>query len=656
MTLHKRIPPLRPSRNLPSARIGMFENGVAKTKIVNTMLPCVAVGAHPDGLLPVEVANTNLVVQIPVDPSSPVFDDGSLGTLQLMWKGNPYGTPYQIGAADMEKEYIELEVDASELVDEGISPLTYTGLTFPGGDEYIGTPTLNIEVDRTPPGGENIAALSFSQDVIDDGVTPAKLDAEGNLPSMAAHWRELKLGDKLHPILVRGADEVTVDPIEVIDDTPGVSIPVFFPRDKLEQIGDGRVDFTFVLEDRAGNRSIRAPGVTLDVLLSSVPRNWPEPGIPLAPPPNRSVGDEQARAPVGVDIPADSNFQIGDMITVYWGAEKTVPEAVTDPAEDPIMTMFVPYSAVQAAGDGAIAVVYRVERNGIDIGVSEPVVTVNVDLTLPGGPDPDPETPGHGNLLQATVTADSGATDRISAEDFGKHANITVLHEGIDGTALFEVDDIVTIYWGTTALEPHTIVAADTDKSLVLPLTGEEMEAEGAGEVVLYYTIARKLANNPGESNTSRSPDKPIEVISSAELPGGGNPDTGSFPEANSQNAINSEAAASGGGTPFRISVYTNMAVGDYIEFRFIAFDGYGAAANEVPASEHTGNRRISSDDVARGHYEFVVPSAKLYLAGRPGGAQEGRGRAVATYAITNDKGTGNGNPVNVLIDARPLP
>jgi hypothetical protein len=585
-----------------------------------------------------------------------VFDEGALGTLQLQWKGVNYGTPYQIQATDLSLPHIELTLQKDQLLAEGISSLTYVGTTFPGGDEYFGTPTLNIEVDRTPPGGENIAPLSFTPDIINEGVTPAKLNANGNLPSLAAHWRELKLGDKLYAFLVNANEEVEIDPVVVTDDTPGIPIPVPFPRLKLEEIGDGKIDFTFELEDRAGNRSTRAPRVTLDVLLSSVPRNWPAPNIPLAPPPNRFVGEATARTPVGVEIPADDNFQIGDLITVHWGNQQIAPEAVTDPAANPIMIIYVPYSAVQAAGNGDRNVVYRVERNGIGIGVSDPVVVVAVDLTLPGGPDPDPETPEHDNLLQATVTADSGAFDRIAAEDFGKDATITVSHEGDDGTELFVLDDIVTIRWGGTSLPPYTITQGDVGNDLEQTLTGTAMEAEGAGDISLSYTIARPLPNRPGEFNSALSPSKTIQVISSADLPGGGTPDTGSFPEANGQNAINSEAAASGGGTPFRVSTYTNMAVGDVINFRFIAYDGYGGAAVEVPASEYTGTRNISSDDVTRGYYEFLVPSANLYLAGRPGGSQAGRGRAQATYDITNDKGTGNGVPVAVLIDARPLP
>lgn len=656
MTLHKRIPPIRVSRNLPPANFEVLVDGVRVEKLVDTMLPCEAVGALDDGLLPVAVANNDLVVKIPVDLHSPVFDDGAPGTLQLLWKGVKYGAVHQITEDDVKGDDIELTLAKDQLTAEGISTLTYVGTTFPGGDELLGDPALSIEVDRTAPGGDNIAALQFTKDVIDEGVTPAKLDPSDNLPSLAAHWRGLKLGDILQPILIKGADEVEVDPVTVVDDTPGTPLPVPFHKSKLEAIGDGDVDFTFTLQDRAGNVSNRAPAVKLKVLLDSVPHSWPAPTISPVVAPNNFVGETEARTPVGVVIPADSHFQKGDLVAVHWDSEVLVAEPVDDPAADPIMTIQVPYSAVQAAGDGAKNVVYQVERSNIDIGRSDPAVTVNVDLTLPGGPDPDPETPEHGNLKQATVTADSGATDHIDATDFGKNADITLSHEGDDGTELFVIDDVVTVSWGNTDLTSHTIVAADVGKDLVQTLTGAEMEAEGTGDITLKYAIARPVVSKPGEFNTAISPSKDIEVISSAELPGGGSLDTGSFPEANNQNAINSEAAASGGGTPFRIDAYTNMAVGDEINFRFIAFDGYGSSAAEVPGSEEKGTRSISSDDVTNGYYEFVVPSAKLYQAGKPGGSQEGRGKATATYDITNPKGTGNGTPVNVLIDARPLP
>ncbi len=656
MTLHKRIPPIRVSRNLPPATFEVLEDGVRVEKLVDTMLACVAVGALDDGLLPVAVADDDLVVKIPVDLTSPVFDDGAFGRLQLLWNGVKYGAVHQITEDDVKGTDIELTLAKDQLTAEGISTLTYVGTTFPGGDELFGDPALSIEVDRTAPGGGNIAALQFTQDVIDEGVTPAKLDLSDNLPSLAAHWRGLKLGDIVHPILIEGANEVQVDPVTVVDDTPGAPVSVPFHKSKLEAIGDGDIDFTFTLEDRAGNMSNRAPAVTLKVLLDSVPRSWPEPTISPVVAPDNFVGETQARTPVGVVIPADTHFQKGDRVTVHWDNEVLAAEAVDDPTTNPIMTILVPYSAVQKAGDGAKNVVYHVERSNIDIGRSEPPVAVNVDLTLPGGPDPDPDTPEHGNLLHATVTADSGAIDRIDTADFGKDAKITLSHEDKDGKELFLENDVVTVSWGSTDLASHTIVAADVGQDLEQTLTGTQMETEGTGIITLKYAIARPVASKPGQSNTAISPSKDIEVISSAELPGGGSLDTGSFPEANAADAINSEAAASGGGTPFRIDAYTNMAVGDKINFRFIAYDGYLSDSAEVPASEETGERIISSDDVKNGYYEFLVPSAKLYLAGKPGGSQQGRGKAIATYNITNPKGTGNGVPVDVLIDARPLP
>ncbi len=656
MTLHKRIPPLRPSRNLSPAKVTVIRNGALEEQLVNTMQPCVAVGAFDDGLLPVDVANNDLIVEIPVDLSSPVFEDGALGTLQLMWKGARYGTPYQIVEADLVEDAIELTLEQSELSAEGTFELNYVGKTFPGGNELFGNPPLTIEVDRTAPGGENMPLLVFSDDIVSGGVTPDKFDGNDNLPSRVAHWRYLKLGDQLFPLLKRdGVPTVALTPVVVVDDTPGIEIPVPFALEKLKEIGDGETEFTYYLKDRAGNQSDEATPVSLQVLLSSVPRSWPAPEIPLAPPPERIVGETEARRPVGVEIPADDNFQQGDLITVHWGDETVQAEAVGDPTSDPVMTIQVPYSVVQAAGDGPQHVVYRVVRNNIDIGVSDPVVTVEVDLVVPGGEDPDPETPEHGNLAQAMLTADSGAVDHVAAGDFGEDAKITIAHAGIDSTEVFEEDDIVTVQWGSTTLGPYTITNSDVGKDYEATLTGAQMSTEGAGDIILRYTVAREMASKPGEYNSALSPSKTIQVISPADLPGGGSVNTGSFPEANENNAINSDAAASGGGTPFRVSAYLNMAVGDTIVYRFIAYDGYGSAAQEVPESEETGTRTISQDDITQGYYEFLVPSAKLYLAGTPG-SNPGRGKAEATFTVTNDKGTANGVLVPVLIDAQPAP
>lgn len=657
MTVHKHIPALRPSRNLPPVKVAYKVDGAVEEKLFNTMLPCVPVGAFDDGLLPVEVADNDLIVRIPVDPASPVFDPFFLGTLQLYWKGDKFGSAYQILDTDLGNPFIDLTLPLAELTAEGTSSLTYVGTANPGLDEFFGDPAWEIEVDRTAPGGGVLAPLLFTDDVIQEGVTPSKLDANGNLPSRAAHWRELKLGDKLYPILVDAAGTVVeVDPIEVVDTTPGLDVPVPIPRAKLEEIGDGQVDFTFTLEDRAGNRSGRAPAVRLNVLLTSVPPNWAAPTIPLAKAPDNFLGEAAARTPIGVVIPADSNFQPADSIVVRWGDQQAVEEVVSDPAADPLMTILLPYSLVQAAGNGARNVTYNVFRNNIDIGTSVPAVVVNVDLTVPGGEDPDPETPEHGNLIAAKVVGDSGVEDIISPEDLELDATVVIPFQGADNQAVFLSGDIVQVAWGTTLLTPYTILPADLARDLVLPLTSAQMKEEGAGEFDLKYTIERALATPPGESNTALAPSKPVQVISRAQLPGGENLDTGSFPEANANNAINSAAAASGGGTEFRIDTYLNMAIGDFISFRFIAYDGYKRAGptNEVPESEFIRTREISSDDISNGYYEFLVPSANLYLAGKPGA--EGRGDALASYSIRNEFGTNKGVDVEVLIDARPLP
>jgi len=654
MTVHKHIPALRPSRNLPPVKVAYKVDGAVEEKLFNTMLPCIPVGAFDDGLLPVEVADKDLIVRIPVDLTSAVFDPVFLGTLQLYWKGDKFGSEYQILDNDLSNSFIELTLPLAELTAEGISSLTYIGTTNPGLDELFGHPAWEIEVDRTAPGGGVLAQLIFTDDVIQDGVTPSKLDANGDLPSRAAHWRELKLGDKLYPILIDTAGGVVeVDPITVDNDEQDREVSVPIPRAKLEEIGDGQIVFTFVLEDRAGNRSIRAPAVTLDVLLTAVPDNWAEPSIPLAKAPNNFIGEAAARTPIGVVIPANSNFQPDDRIVVHWGDQQAIEEAVSDPAADPLMTILLPYSLVQTAGNGAHDVTYKVFRSGIGIGTSDPAVEVNVDLTVPGGEDPDPETPENDNLIAAKVVADSGAEDTISPEDLELDATVVIPYRGVDSEVVFLSGDIVQVAWGGKLLTPYTIQPTDTAKDLELLLTSAQMKEEGAGEFDLKYTIERALTTAPGESNTALAPSKPVQVISRAQLPGGDNLDAGSFPEANRNNAINSEAAASGGGTEFRIDTYLNMAIDDVISFRFIAYDGYKRAGpvNEVPESEFISTRTISSDDISNGYYEFLVPSANLYHAGQPG--PEARGDALASYSIRNEFGTNKGVDVEVLIDAR---
>lgn len=660
MSHYERIAPRRASKARKSITIEQIAPDGASTRVIlNTANPIEVPDAFPDGLLPLTVADNDLLVRIPVDPTLPPFSDTTLGGIQLRWKDANYGQMRRITQADLAGPYIDMVIDQNDLVDEGISELTYIALSYPGGNPYTGTPAWQIEVDRTAPGGGQLGSPHFDQAIVDSAVTPDKLNQNDELECTIPEWRDFKPGDVVIPrfSLNQGMGPWFEAPeVEIIGSMPAL-VTAAFPRALLERYGDGRHYFSYTVTDRAGNRSIGSDEQPLQVLLRDVPGTLPKPTIPLAEN-DGFILEADARTPVDVHIPLYDKAQEGDSITVHWGGLSLAPEPVLDSdlGNDPLLLIRVPYSLVQAAGDGSIVVNYSLARGGFPLGTSDDADTFVVDLTQPGGPDPDPGTPEHGNLQVLSVLGESQTLNIITPDDYEKNADITIPHEGVDGASVFEVGDVITVRWNTLGLIQNPLVAADLGQDYQVVITSAQMKQVGSGAIPVGYEITRALSNPAGASNTVFSAYQTVQVTSGDLLPGGtGGLDVGEFSDAIDNpfgDSVLNSAAVESGSTAFKVSSYLNIAVGDVIEFRFIAHDGYGSAT-EVPASEFTGTRIVSSDDVGRGYYEFDIPSANIYLAGSTG-VEQGRGDAYGRYSITNTHGTAVGDEVFVLIDAQP--
>ncbi len=253
------------------------------------------------------------------------------------------------------------------------------------------------------------------------------------------------------------------------------------------------------------------------------------------------VDDATARSGggVAVDIPPMPSSARRIPRSLIGARRKSDPFAIPAGSQDPVTSQLVPYGtaydewfATSNGGDQAVAVEvwYEVFLNGLHAG-SSPKVSVEVNLYLAGGADPDPETPVHESLIAPTVKSASGATDNvIPIDDYDKDGTV-VIPFSTSATpgppvAAFVVDDVITVRYGTAAEFTHTVIQGEIDAAADIPivLTAASIAEAGAGTILATYTITRALAGGDGSgTNTSVSPEQAVAVSSSSELPGGSN-------------------------------------------------------------------------------------------------------------------------------------
>jgi len=162
------------------------------SRIANTLAlaaPSVGVADPDDGLLPKEVLDDDIKVQLVA------WDDVRVGDgYQLLWNGAVVGEEKFTELGEEPGDPLELILAKENLTSDGIYTLGYRARRpFGGGVEDSGT--INIEVDRKPPGGALLAALKFPSE-IEGGLTLEELIQLGNrLIAEVPNYEDIKRGD-----------------------------------------------------------------------------------------------------------------------------------------------------------------------------------------------------------------------------------------------------------------------------------------------------------------------------------------------------------------------------------------------------------------------------------------------------------------------------
>jgi hypothetical protein len=566
-----------------------------------SVLAPVPTGQTPDNLLRASTRNSKIVVTAPV-PDNADYGD----TVQVSLNGILVGTPIVIDDFIDNGEIMEIEISAEdrESQPEGTVRINYELRFVSGGNTTEPGPDGQTYItDYTPPGLPVLGQLLFSDEVYKNGVTPAVLLRDGNgneyLPARVPSYKDLAPGD-----VVVGMVDSRSEVLDAID-VDGTNIELRFMRSFIEQQPDGSMAFSYRVSDRAGNESQPSEPVVVEVLLDGAIPDLEAPRVPAYdddPDGAKLIDEQDARADAGVtvEIPANPLILAGDTVLLHWGDQDIGPVPVALPGDDPVVTIGVPYAAVlsewaatSGGQDKAVPanVGYDIRRGDLIAGSSQTPARVEVNLYQAGGVDPDPETPGNGNLVAPTLKSKGGNENAIPPEDAESDATITIPWQQADGTTpVFQRDDKVTVTYGQRDVAELVISDLPQD-DLTVTLLADTIIKVGSGDVPMSYRIERPLAG--GGSNTSHSPTTIVTVHGADELPGGGSLPEGRMPEAEGTYPTDPNRLLIGkrearDGTDFVIPAYLNQAADDAVEVTMKVFRRFYASGHAIdtPAAD----------------------------------------------------------------------
>jgi hypothetical protein len=612
------------------------------------------------GLLPVAAADTDIVVEIPYLPWVGAGDPITLYLDHL--DGNP-AIEYpvaEIGQNDSRPTLIRtLPTGASNLA-EGSYTVTYKIVDI-ADTEMNGVPPQPLRIDRTPPGGTTLPLMEFAADVVEHGVTVLSL-VDGYLEATVPDWYGMEDFDTVEPYYLKNPVVGVEAPIpaanvQVPAGGQGKDIKVKIPEATLRIIGDGPVIFGIRLRDLAGNLSSPKSASPITLILEGAPvdADLRPPIIPLFDD-DQLIDEANARHPVEVLIPRFDKAQGGDTIVFYLGSTHTQPIVIeaAETGSDPILEFELLYAFFLEAGGGqeqySADAYYKLYRGTALLATSPALTGIDVDITTPGGTDPDPETPENENLRQAVVRGQSNTENHITQEDIKSNATVFVPWHARDSAnanvEYFKLGDTIAVLWDRLTLaDTHQITEADLGAKAPVQLiaTPCEMSQAVTPQILLSYTVSRLL--NGGHANVSLSPAQTVQVVTDALLPGAGSLPAGVFTEANDRNALNKAAVQSDGGTPFRVELdYANIAKDDRITLTLQGYFSLDGSGSETPNTDLVLSYTVAQEDLPdpnggpAKYHDFVIETS--YFSKKWNADVMGRGSVTADYRIANSYGT----------------
>ena len=310
------------------------------------------------------------------------------------------------------------------------------------------------------------------------------------------------------------------------------------------------------------------------------------------------------------------NMQEHDWIEVFWGDSGTAVASGMVTANDlgKDFGLFVRASRIP---EGIHELYCTVTRPGGGNGGESPPLAVLVRTEFPGGTDPEPDLPGHQNLLPPEPDLPPGG---IVDEEAAKNGIRVV----IPGYRNMRVYDRLTFSWGGELIR-HEVTQDEVDAAAVELLVTEAtiLAAGDSDQLVLVYSVVDEVHNQASEWSMRTTIivevgeglfDGPVIV----------NPD----PATDLFDLIDLDLL---GDDDLMVEVYAERS-GDLLAGDVIALTWLGTSAEGLPISVTPAEQSVPR---VPSRLDFVIPNASVR------GLAHGHG--VASYSVSRD-----GSPAGV--------
>ncbi|WP_157378475.1 hypothetical protein [Burkholderia ubonensis] len=545
-------------------------------------------------------------------------------TVQIFWNGQHISElDHDIPDPDTEKFPIAFTLDSKYLKNDGTYSLTYQ-VERASGKTTDSDPTT-IKIDTRPPNYGNPPVLQFPDDVINNGLTPDYLNKHDGLDATVPRYQGMETGQSVQLYW----NSTPVDPVTI---TTGVDTKIHIPKDTIVAGGNGEKQAYCHLVSRAGVVGHDSePPVAITVALDPVPANLKAPTVPLADP---VVDLDDATAGVSIFISQYDNFQATDLVLAKWGNTSLpavpVENSFTTPPNK--VEVKVPRGVVVNEGSGDISVSYQIQRGTLSY--SAPPLSVTVDVSHAGPPDPDPDTPVNENLAAPIVKGASGQSNKLGPADDNNPASVTVPYYGDIQGAIIEAGDIIRVYWGVpptqTPLNPYTLTQDDISNKNIPDFTVDANVVHATpdgNDWEVYYTVGRPITTPP--ENPSLSSSQTIDVAMRTPT----NLDPAVFPDANKRGWLVTATVTSG--ARVHVKPYNNMKIGDQVTLNWQAYKTTNAASgDEISGTSYQSpTLTVDSQSQLSNGLDFLVPY-QIYIEPIATAAKYGQGSGKAYYTI----------------------
>ncbi|WP_255302389.1 hypothetical protein, partial [Pseudomonas syringae] len=381
--------------------------------------------------------------------------------------------------------------------------------------------------------------------------------------------------------------------------------------------------------DRAGNTSILSNTVSVRLRLQEVPSDYPAPIVDAAV--GNTVDYLEAQSGVVVDIPHYPGAAALDNIQLFWGDNNPLAPVALPPGDEDetvVLTLRVPFAAIDKIPQGRVPIHYEVSRTGELVGTSlntdiDVFTTLPVDGTL------------NSLIVQGTSVQNPNIENNfIDEDDYELNGRALV-----SWNAGFQVNDDLNLHWGDQVrLQWRQINSGDVaaQQDLIVPIDNNIIQSQGTGAAIpVYFTVSR--AGNP---NAVKSPIQPVTVRSREEQPGGQDGLAGPTFKLTPNGVLGPNENPDG--SDVKILPYLNMIDGQRITFTFKGFD---QSNNPIEAATYTSTRKVDEVDVLEGHV-FTVPFYNTRVICT--------GFAEASYTVSPIEGS-NQSPANSTVTRVPV-